>query len=288
MDSDASTFLEPAARPGDNLRRIRIRLGLSTRRVADLSRRVAEAQGNGEFSISHARLVQIENEESVPSLYKLFTLSSVYGVPVQALLSAFLNLDAAQRLHIAMGLPNTHVASFDSAVPRTIPFPAHLSSTCRGAGTDVFSHLTQAWGEVPVPLLDHLKVPHASYGFIGLADYTMYPLIRPGSVVQLEYCDKVAKPEMYRTEFDRPIYFLQSRTGYLCSWCEMSGGNLFSIPHPLSPCRPQAFAFPSEIDVIGRVTGVALRLEGRQGKKAANDGPLELACVGECERANAG
>src|SRR5262245_27139707 len=45
-------------KPGESLRRLRMRLGLSTRRVAELSRTVAAKHGSSDFSISHARLVQ--------------------------------------------------------------------------------------------------------------------------------------------------------------------------------------------------------------------------------------
>src|SRR5947207_12170026 len=93
MTSGAGTapFNRPA-KPGDSLRRLRMRLGLSTRRVAELSRTVATEQGSSDFSISHARLVQIENDDSIPSIHKLFTLSSVYGVSVQELFSVYFNL----------------------------------------------------------------------------------------------------------------------------------------------------------------------------------------------------
>ena len=99
----------PAVQPGDTLRRLRVRSGLSTRQVAALSRVVARNQGNNGFSISHARLVQVENEGSVPSIQKLFTLSSIYGVSVQELFAAYVNLEAAARLHASMPIHSTRL-----------------------------------------------------------------------------------------------------------------------------------------------------------------------------------
>jgi len=276
MTSGGSTLSNQHEKPGDSLRRMRRRLGLTTRRVAELSRTVAGAQGSEEFSISHARLVQIENEESAPSLYKLFTLSSVYGVPVQKLFSMYLDLEQAGPLHTAMALPQTHIASFDGYARKTIPFPVQFNTSARNS-EESLSKIAQAWGEVPVPLLEHLRQPQSRYGFIGLADFTMSPLIPPGSVVRLKDCNKVAKPVPYRTELERPVYFLESRAGYVCSWCEVSDRRLYSIPHPLSPCRPKAFAI-SEVDVIGRVTGVALRFENSPDRSD----------FASCERATAG
>jgi hypothetical protein len=200
----------------------------------------------------------------------------VYGVPVQKLFSMYLDIEAAEPLHSVMELPETHTTSFDGFTRKTIPFPIHYTSTVRPDGEPI-SNITQAWGEVPGPLLEHLKQPHFRYGFIGTSDYTMSPLIPPGSVVQLADCTRVAKPSAYRTELERPVYFLESRAGCVCSWCEVIEGRLYSIPHPLSPCRPRSFAL-SEVDIIGRVTGVALRFERAPDR-------VELPA---CERATAG
>ena len=67
-----------APRPGDQLRELRNRLGVTTREVEELSRRLAERTGNEEYYISNAWLTQLENKDSVPSIYKLFSLSVIY------------------------------------------------------------------------------------------------------------------------------------------------------------------------------------------------------------------
>src|SRR5579862_526913 len=66
-----------APRPGDQLRELRNRLGVTTREVEELSRRIAERSGNEEYYISNAWLTQLENTNSVPSIYKLFSLSVI-------------------------------------------------------------------------------------------------------------------------------------------------------------------------------------------------------------------
>jgi hypothetical protein len=240
---------------------------------------VAARQGNSEYAISHARLVQIEKQASIPSVYKLFTLSSIYGLPMDELIATYLNPDAAARLHVRMQFPQTHLAPIGEAGgKKAIPFPVHFNSTPPAARNNLVPDMVQVWGEVPAPLLESLNQPGFHYGFIGLTDYTMYPLIRPGSIVQIDHSQrKVARSAQYRTEFDRPVYFLESRSGYLCSWCEISRGHLTSIPHPLSPCSIQVFAYPSEVEIVGRVTGVAVRLvreddsmDRRKAERGAN------------------
>jgi len=257
-----SLRIQRTVTPGENLRRMRIRLGLSTRRVSELSLRVAEEQGSSAFSISHARLVQIENEESIPSIHKLFTLSCIYGIAVQELFGAYFNPQSAEQRHASIPLPNTHLASFaDNRRPPTIPFQDSIRST-------PYPCLANRKG-VLIPGMETSGRP--LYGFVGVSDHTMHPLIPAGSMVEIQPCRRVADPVPYRSEWERPVYFLESRSGYLCCWCSIHDGKLFSIPHPLSPCRPQVFAFPSEVEVVGGVTGIALRQgsssRGRDAKR---------------------
>ena len=251
----------PARRAGDQLRQLRTRLGLTTRDVADLSRKIAASEANEEFAVSHARLIQIENDESTPSIYKLVTLSAVYGRPFTELVSLYVDLEAASQYQFTMRLENTHLASFDTySEERAVSFPVRFDPGFKVEKTSLLSRMVEIWGEVPAGLLRHLNIRKQRYGFIGLKDYTMYPLLRPGSFVQIDEQQKAPVPSAYRSEFDRPIWFLELRTGYVCSWCEMRRDRIVSIPHPLSPCRTQEFAYPNEVEIVGRVTAVAARL----------------------------
>jgi len=124
---------------------------------------------------------------------------------------------------------------------------------------------------VPAGILQQLKLRGARYGFIGLTDYMMYPLLRPGSFVQIDERQRPLPLVPYRTEFDRPIYFIELRDGYLCSWCEVRRNRLIAIPHPLSGCPTQEFAYREEAEIIGRVTAVAARLVPVPGSAAFPD-----------------
>jgi hypothetical protein len=50
------------------------------------------------------------------------------------------------------------------------------------------------------------------------------------------------------------------RDGYLCSWCQLEKGKLIAIPHPQSRLAVRHFDYPSQAEVVGRVTGVAMRI----------------------------
>lgn len=120
--------------------------------------------------------------------------------------------------------------------------------------------MVEIWGEVPIALIQKLDVRHCQYGYIGLGDYTMYPLLRPGSFVQVDSQARRCQAADWRTEFDRPIYFIELRDSYACSWCEVRGSQITLIPHPLSACRIRQFAYPDDAEIVGQVTAVAMRL----------------------------
>ena len=92
-----------AVRPGEQLKERRSRLGITTRDVTEKSQRIAEAEGNDEFCISNAWLTQIENTDATPSIYKLYSISTIYHVKFTDLLLLFgVDLQKIGRDQIAM------------------------------------------------------------------------------------------------------------------------------------------------------------------------------------------
>jgi hypothetical protein len=120
------------------------------------------------------------------------------------------------------------------------------------------------WGDVPVPLLRRLDLRRSLYGYIGTKDATMSPLLPPGTFVQIDAQQTRVKNALAnggrQSQFSRPIYFLDIRTGYACGWCEIKDGKLTLIPHPDSGQQTRTFRYPSEVEVVGRVTGVAMKI----------------------------
>ncbi len=93
-----------------------------------------------------------------------------------------------------------------------------------------------------------------------MRDRTMYPIIRPGSIVHIDQNQKKIVPVKRENEHERPIYFIELRGEYICSWCEMRGGYLSAIPHPTSKCEVRRFSYPRDAEIVGRVIGVTMRL----------------------------
>lgn len=251
-------------RPGERLKDVRNRLGVTTREVEELSRKIAEEEGNTEFYISNAWLTQLENTQSSPSIYKLYSLCVIYRIKFTDLLLIFgIDLERISRLQMSMPMQNTHLTNFEVYDgDRAVTFPVRFDRGFSVDRTNLLSRMVEVWGEVPIAMIQHLDVRRGLYGYIGLQDYTLYPLLRPGSFVQIDSRFTRVQTSNWRTEFDRPIYFIELRDGYACSWCELRGNQLTLIPHPLSPCSIQQYAYPTEAEVIGQVSAVAMRIVG--------------------------
>ena len=74
---------------GQQLRTVREELRLTLKDVEKRSREIAQARHNPEYIFTAGRLSQVENSNSLPSLYKLATLSEVYDVPYAELLQFY-------------------------------------------------------------------------------------------------------------------------------------------------------------------------------------------------------
>src|SRR6266571_4406141 len=71
---------------GEKLKRVRDRLGLTIRDVEEASRKIATRHHNDEFVVGLSRLSEIENKGTVPTLYRLYSLCSIYRLdPLEVL-----------------------------------------------------------------------------------------------------------------------------------------------------------------------------------------------------------
>lgn len=204
------------ARPGDRLRKIRSRFGLTTREVENASRSIAAQEGSARYIISHSCLVRIENGEW-PGLQKLYSLCAIYGMSYDALAGLFVNLDGLARYQKDSALKHTRLIELPPTDAGQPPPPLP------GPGTDpqntaLLPRTVESWGEVPAGVLRHLDAGAARVGHIGLSDYTLYPILRPGSFVLVDEGRRRVEPVVqYGSEFARAIYFVETRNGCFCS-----------------------------------------------------------------------
>ena len=252
----------PPGPPGLRLKALREALGISGRDVQTHSRLIARSQGNQRYCISHSSLVEIENSTRVPSIHKLFTLSALYRINFVDLLLFFgIDLDQLNTARLAVKLPRTHlVPSEIYDTERRVSFPVRFDPGARIEETNLLSRIVQTWGEIPIAFVQNLGLRKYLYGFIGLDDYTLYPMIRPGAFVQIDDEEIKIELDQWENEFERPIYFFQLRDGYTYGWCELEGKVLSIIPHSLSGRKTRQFNYPDDVDIVGRVVAVATAL----------------------------
>jgi transcriptional regulator with XRE-family HTH domain len=252
----------PYLSAGQRLKAARESLGLSTRDVQRKSEQIASEKRNQEYYLSHAWLTDIEQGKFMPGLFKLYSISAIYNKSFSEIASYFgLRIADLNRDRASMGVPRTHL--FDRGEEgevQSVSLPVEFKPEFRFEKTNLLSRVVEKWDEVPIGLLQHLDLRKSMYGYIGLEDNTLYPLIRPGSLVEIDPSQRKISSAQWRTEFERPIYFIELRNGYLCSWCELVRGQLMVIPHPQSRQAVRQFDHPSQAEVVGRVTGVAMRI----------------------------
>ncbi|MGB0034711.1 MAG: helix-turn-helix transcriptional regulator [Candidatus Acidiferrales bacterium] len=243
--------------PGICLRQVRENLGLTYRAVERSSYEVAHRRGRPDFIIRVSRLADIENGGVTPSLYKLYSLCVIYHLNISDVCGWYdVPLDEPLKDALEQTAPNTHLAG----MPRNGASSPCCKPPFDPRRTEFLGYKKPEFGPLESALLDGQQ--HLRLGFIGTEDHWMEPLLRPGSVVLLDPARRRVEKASWSSEYDRPIYFVETREGYRCCWCSQAKDRLMLQPHPLSPCTPETLRFPDEAEIVGQVVGMAMRLSG--------------------------
>jgi transcriptional regulator with XRE-family HTH domain len=238
--------------PGLRLRRLRERLGLTYRDVERASFQIALKRGRPDFILHISRLADMENNNVVPSLFKLYSLAAIYHLdPVD--LSAWYEAPFQQTINDGASFPppRTHLA--ECLLPP--PTPIHGEGIKNTDATALFGRLPSALENFPGIPCDCRK--RLRYGYVGLSDRRMVPILRPGSVVIIDTSLRSIDDSTWSSEYDRPLYFVELREGYRCGWFHKNKSTLIMQPHTLSHCAPEAWQTPDEAELIGQVVGVS-------------------------------
>jgi transcriptional regulator with XRE-family HTH domain len=251
---------------GERLKRVRDRLNLTIRDVEEASRKIATRHKNDEFVVGLSRLSEIENKGTVPTIYRLYSLCAIYRLDLLAVLEWYaVDLGDLATDSATVEIPRTHMIGFGISDTGHAQFPLSLDPGIDMGRTTFLSRVIQRWGRLPLSLLNGFDLKEHRYAFIGMEDWLMYPLIQPGSLVLIDESRRKIVNTGWTNEFERPIYFLEHRGGFACGWCTVNGAQLVLQPHPASMCLPEVYSYPDDVEVLGQVTGVAMRLD--QGKR---------------------
>ncbi len=248
---------------GTKLRKIRLRLGLSVRDVEQRSMELAAERHNPYLSFSRTWITDVETGRFVPGSFKMASLAEIYGM----------DLDEIHKLYnVSRDITNERPAyrppTTQLLAPRNNPSEAdvELPQDLHIEETNLLTGIVDIWGSVPVPMLRHFGLRPCLYGYVGIEDKSMSPLLPPGTFLQIDPKQSRIKKGPYRkssseSHFARPIYFLDIRSGYKCGWCELKNDVLTFIPHPDSGEQTQSFRYPQQVSIVGRVTAITMSIE---------------------------
>jgi transcriptional regulator with XRE-family HTH domain len=262
---------------GTRLRAKRERLHLSIRRVAQMSKKIAQEKNDPAFFVPHNWISDLENGKSKPRLLPRFhSLSLIYDCDINEILAAFgLNIAdlGNERGHIS--LPHTHLSGLPLAQsdPRVIAAP-QLPLKLPLQQTNLVHRMFQGLGEMPFFLLQQAGPQEVLYGYVGTDDYTLDPIIRPGAFVQIDPEQNRVIRGIWPSEHERPVYFVELRDNhYAVCWCELEGHYLLLVPSPKSPVPIRHLRYPQDADIVGRVVGFAHLIAPLHSKTVAAPSP---------------
>jgi transcriptional regulator with XRE-family HTH domain len=229
---------------GSKLKALRNRCNITGRQVEQASGRIADAKGDKRFRISNGWLAQLENGISEPSICKLFTLSVIYHADFRDLARLYnVDIDEVEQYE---SIANPHMTQLRPELPSDNQWAFARART--GLAPQLATTNTSDGGR------DNIR-----YGYVGLTDYMMYPLIRPGATVEIDVSQNRLQSAPWRNEFERPIFFVELRGAYALGWCELEGNQLRIIPHPSSSLTVRSFNHPREAEIFGRVVAYHTR-----------------------------
>ena len=236
---------------GGKLRATRQTWKLTLREVEERSRKVALQWGNPAYRISASWLDRVERENRGLSAAKLIVLASIYS------------LGAEQMLALIPLTTNTPAPLDEVSVPNaTILVDGPLEDHAKTWLPDSLVNDPPPASTTLLPPLEGMLSTSYRRAIIGREDRTLDPMIPPGSILLIDTQKRsIAARRDWNHEFDRPIYLLDTRAGFVCGFCELDkeGEWLTVIPHALSFEQNRRFRYRKEIEVVGTVAGVFVR-----------------------------
>lgn len=232
---------------GQSLKLLRKRLNITVRDVQQASRLIAAAKGDKKYRLSNGWLVQLENRVSPPNVFHFFALAAIYRVPVRELFRFYgIDLDEQEEYEAIANPQRTQLLAENSIVDVSVE--SAISNTTTRLAPDLAPKFA-------MPSNGDRSDGHSNitYGLVGTSDMTMHPLIRPGSVLEIDTRQNKLQTTPWHNEFERPVYFVELREGHACGWCQLQGNKLLIIPHLSSPVRVREFIYPREAEIVGRV-----------------------------------
>jgi transcriptional regulator with XRE-family HTH domain len=196
---------------GVGLRQIRDQLGLTMRDVESASARISALHGSEEYLIPPSRLSDIETKGVVPSVFRFYSLAAIYRRPIRELLLIYrIDMSTVTNDRSSSRPANSHISSFEEeTIDCNVPIRFDPGFDLRE--TSDLRRMVQEWGSVPFTFLNSLASQKYTYAFVGTEDYTMYPLLQPGSFIQVDESKRRVVSRPWRSEYERPTLWKRGK-----------------------------------------------------------------------------
>ncbi|WP_263376666.1 helix-turn-helix domain-containing protein [Granulicella aggregans] len=236
---------------GGKLRAARLAWKLTLREVEQRTLRLAQQWGNPAYRISASWLDRVERENRGLSATKLIVLANIYSLTPDQMLGMCPTPDAAFTPSEDLSVPNA-----------TLLAEGNLDAYAKVWLPDTLVTEAPAEATALLPAEQGLLPSHYRRAVIGRQDRTLEPMIRAGSIVLIDTQKRsIATRREWNHEFDRPIYFLMTREGYVSGFCELDKESdwLTVIPHALSFESNRRWRYRKDIEVVGTVVAAVIR-----------------------------
>ena len=115
--------------------------------------------------------------------------------------------------------------------------------------------LLTVWSDIPVLLMLDVDWDRGPLVLVGLSDRMMWPLLPPGSLLQLDARVRTVADGTW-PEFERPIYLIEYRGRFYCCHAQRRGETLRLISHGESSSPPAIPVSFREAKVRGQLTPI--------------------------------
>ena len=119
----------------------------------------------------------------------------------------------------------------------------------------VTGQLLSAWSNIPLLLMLDIDWERGPLVLIGLDDYMMWPLLPPGTLLQLNKKVRTIADGPW-SEFERPVYLIEHQDRFYCCHAQRKGQRLMLISHAESPSPQIIPILFKEAKVRGQLTPI--------------------------------
>jgi transcriptional regulator with XRE-family HTH domain len=241
-------------RLGALLRSIRTEWGLSLREVKDRTELLAKLWGNPRYASSFGHLAKLELGQHDMRVSTLISLSHIYSRRPETLVDACLPPKYHSPVSDPLEGPNSTVLITEGRLHER----AERLLPLNGQSPDIPENTALVAGGL------HSQRNRYRKAIVGRKDRSLYPMIRPGAIITVDTHQRaIASHKEWTSEFDRPVYLLYTRNGYVCGWCQLTEGGtrLNVVSHLMAKLDVLPLAYGKDVEVVGRVVSVAMSLE---------------------------